>query len=53
VCVHVCVCVCVLWMLYISYHVHWSEINVCNPSGFQSCIAEVPVFWDVTPFRQK
>lgn len=40
-------------MLYISYHVHWSEINAYITSGFHSGIAEGRLFWDVTPFRQQ
>jgi hypothetical protein len=40
-------------MLYISFHVHWSEINAYNSSGFHSDIAEGRVFWDVTHFQQQ
>jgi len=40
-------------MLYISHHVHWSEINACITSGFHCGIAEGRVFWEVTPFRQQ
>ena len=50
--VYVCVCVCVV-VLYISYHVHWSEINAYITSGLHSGIAAGRVFWDVTPFRQQ